>query len=146
MTTTASALKDLRGVPTAERPGPPTLRRKATMLVSSVIAAVLGLLPHVLHHAGPLAGAALLAGTTGSLLFGAVGLVAVIPFLLRLHRRFGSWRVPAGILTLMALMFSISAFVLGPAINSSDGSSSAANQSGAAPASSTEESGHASHH
>lgn len=59
MTTTASALKDLRGVPTAERPGPPTLRQKATMLVSSVIAAVLGLLPHVLHHAGPLAGAAL---------------------------------------------------------------------------------------
>ena len=39
-------------------------------------AAVLGAAPHVLHHAGPLAGAALLAGVSGKLLFGALALMA----------------------------------------------------------------------
>ena len=36
---------------------------------------VVGAAPHVLHHVGPLAGAALLAGTGGKLLFAAAGLV-----------------------------------------------------------------------
>jgi hypothetical protein len=146
MTTTATAVKEPRGVPTAGRPAQVTVRQKATVLLSSAGAGVLGVLPHVLHHAGPLAGAALLAGTTGSLLFGAIGLVAAIPFLLRLHRRFGSWRIPEGVLAAMAVMFSISAFVIGPAINGDKGSSSTGSQNGAAPATSTTESGHASHH
>jgi hypothetical protein len=37
----------------------------------AVAVAVLGAAPHVLHHAGPLAGAALLAGATGRVLFAA---------------------------------------------------------------------------
>ena len=53
-----------------------------------------GVLPHVLHHVGPLAGAALLAGATGRLLFAALGVVAAIPFLSRLRRRFDSWKAP----------------------------------------------------
>lgn len=78
---------------------------------------VIGLLPHVLHHVGPLAGAALLAGTGGTVLFAAIGFVAAIPFLLRLHRRFHSWRAPAIALAVFAVMFSLSSFVIGPAIS-----------------------------
>jgi hypothetical protein len=59
-------------------------------------AAVLGAAPHVLHHVGPLAGAALLAGATGKLLFGALGFLLAVPMLRRLRRRTGSWRVPGG--------------------------------------------------
>lgn len=93
-------------------------------LASSAVAAILGIAPHVLHHAGPLAGAALIAGTGGTLLFGAIGLIAAIPFLLRVHRRCGNWRVPAALLALFAIVFSISTFVIGPAISrESDGSS-----------------------
>jgi hypothetical protein len=82
-----------------------------------VVAAVLGLAPHVLHHAGLLAGSALIAGTGGALLFGAVGFLAAIPFLLRAHRRCGNWRVPGALLALFAVVFSISTFVIGPAMS-----------------------------
>ena len=80
----------------------------------------IGLLPHVLHHVGPLAGAALLAGATGRVLFAAVGFVAAIPFLRRLHRRFRTWRAPAIALAIFAAMFSLSSFVIGPAISRGD--------------------------
>ena len=65
------------------------------MAAASVGAALLGAAPHVLHHAGPLAGAALFAGVGGTLLFGALGLAAATPLLLRMRRRSGSWRRPA---------------------------------------------------
>lgn len=77
----------------------------------------IGLLPHVLHHVGPLAGAALLAGATGRVLFAAIGFVAAIPFLRRLYRRFETWRAPAIALAVFAAMFSLSSFVIGPAIS-----------------------------
>jgi hypothetical protein len=86
----------------------------------AVWAGFVGLLPHVLHHVGPLAGAALLAGATGRLLFAAVGLVAAVPFLLRLRRRFSSWIAPAIALGLMAAAFSLSSFVVGPALAGED--------------------------
>lgn len=104
----------------AQPPARRTLRARAAALVSSAVAAVLGIAPHVLHHVGPLAGAALLAGTGGALLFGAIGLVAAIPFLLRVHRRCGNWRVPGALLVLFAVVFSISTFVIGPAISGGD--------------------------
>lgn len=88
--------------------------------MSSALGVVMGLAPHVLHHAGPLAGAALFAGVGGSLLFGALGFVLAIPFLLRLRRRFGGWRVPIGAFALFATVFSISTFVIGPAITGGD--------------------------
>ncbi len=122
-TTSTPAFKTPSRVPTSERTAPRTLRQRAAAIVSSGVAAVLGVLPHVLHHVGPLAGAALLAGTGGTLLFGAIGLVAAIPFLLRVHRRCGNWRVPAALLATFAVMFSISAFVIGPAISGSDSDS-----------------------
>ena len=80
----------------------------------------IGLLPHALHHVGPLAGAALLAGATGRVLFAAIGLVAAIPFLRRLRRRFQTWRAPAIALAVFAAMFSLSSFVVGPAISGED--------------------------
>ena len=80
----------------------------------------IGLLPHILHHVGPVAGAALLAGATGRALFAAVGFVAAIPFLRRVHRRFHTWRAPAIALTVFAAMFSLSSFVIGPALAGDD--------------------------
>jgi hypothetical protein len=90
--------------------------RRAWSGVAALWGLTLGALPHVLHHVGPLAGAALLAGAAGTALFGAIGLVAAIPFLLRLHRRFGTWRAPVAAAAVFAVMFSLSAFVVGPAL------------------------------
>ena len=96
-----------------------TMRRTWAALVA-VWGAVIGLAPHVLHHVGPLAGAALVAGATGTALFALIGFVAAVPFLIRLHRRFGTWRAPAVALAVFALMFSLSSFVIGPAISGGD--------------------------
>jgi hypothetical protein len=50
-------------------------------------------------------------------LFGILGLIASIPLLLRLKRRFASWWAPMIGLAVFAVMFSVSAFVIGPAIS-----------------------------
>ena len=91
------------------------------LALSGALAAVLGAAPHVLHHAGPLAGAALLGGIGGSLVFGVLGFLLAVPLLVRLYRRFGSWRVPAAALALFAAVFSVSTFVIGPAIAGNEG-------------------------
>jgi hypothetical protein len=90
--------------------------RRIRIALSTGVAAVLGLLPHVLHHVGPLAGTALVAGFGGSLLFGAIGLVASIPFLVRMRRHYGSWKWPMAALGLFAIVFAIPTFVVGPAL------------------------------
>jgi len=51
-----------------------------------------------------------------SLLFFTLGLMFSIPLLRRLHRRFHTWRAPAIAVVVFADLFSISAFVIGPAI------------------------------
>lgn len=142
-TTTTPTDHDASGVSRA--PAPRTLRQRTAALISSAVAAVLGVLPHVLHHVGPLAGAALLAGTAGTLLFGAIGLIAAIPFLLRVHRRCGNWRVPAALLATFAVMFSLSAFVIGPAISGSEGANSKPSSTQTVPGAPAGDS-HASHH
>ncbi|MEV0901613.1 hypothetical protein [Actinoplanes sp. NPDC049802] len=81
------------------------------------IGAVVGLAPHLLHHIGPLAGTALIAGAGGTALFGALGLLASIPLLLGLRRRYASWWAPTIALAVFAAMFSLSAFVLGPIVS-----------------------------
>ena len=130
----------------------PGLIAKARIIASGAIAAFLGLLPHILHHVGPLAGAAIFAGVGGSLLFGAIGFVAAIPFLVRMHRHCGNWRRPAAVLGLMAVVFSISTFVIGPAINGGGENSASESPSDqrapSAPAEAPEQSGggHAAHH
>ncbi|WP_344709551.1 hypothetical protein [Aeromicrobium flavum] len=88
--------------------------------LTALVGAIMGLLPHLLHHVGLLGGAVLVTGATGNVLFAVVGLVFSIPLLRRLHRRFDSWKAPALALGVFALMFSLSAFVIGPAISNGD--------------------------
>lgn len=90
--------------------------------MSGVLGGVLGLAPHVLHHVGLLAGTALVAGSGGTALFGFLGLLASVPMLRRLHRRFGTWKAPAIGLAVFAGMFAVSAFVVGPQISGEAGS------------------------
>lgn len=106
---------------------------------AGAIGAVTGLAPHVLHHVGLLAGAAIITGAAGTALFGIVGLAASAPLLLRLRRRFATWWAPVIGLAVFAVMFSVSAFVLGPAINGGAGGSPGGGQ----PTPSTD---HGSHH
>ena len=40
-----------------------------------------------------------------------------MPLLLRLRRRFGTWWAPATGLAVFTVMFSVSAFVIGPAVS-----------------------------
>jgi predicted PurR-regulated permease PerM len=94
------------------------------MALSGLMAGFFGIAPHVLHHVGPLAGAALFGGLGGSLLFGVIGFAATTPFLLRLRRRSGGWRLPAVMLAAFAVIFSISTFVIGPAISEGGNGSS----------------------
>lgn len=81
---------------------------------------ITGVAPHVLHHVGPLAGAAFLAGTGGTILFAGIAVIVSIPFLLRIYRHFRTWIAPAVTLVVMAAMFSLSTFVIGPAIRGDD--------------------------
>lgn len=114
----------------------PSLAGRVWGAVLAAWGGFIGLLPHVLHHVGPLAGAALLAGATGRVLFAAIGFVAAIPFLRRVHRRFRTWKAPAIALAVFATAFSLSSFVIGPAISGEN----APAQPG------IEDDGHAEHH
>jgi predicted PurR-regulated permease PerM len=104
--------------------------------ITEVVGAVVGLAPHVLHHIGLLAGTALVAGSGGTALFAVVGLAASAPLLLRLHRRFGNWLVPALALCVSTVLFLLSAFVVGPAISGQSDN----------PAPTVPSTGHLSHH
>ena len=84
--------------------------------LSAVVAAISGIAPHVLHHVGPLAGTALLAGTGGTILFGVAGFALSIPMLLRLRRRFGTWLAPAVASTVFLAVYLFSSLVVGPAV------------------------------
>lgn len=84
--------------------------------LSGALGTIAGITPHVLHHVGPIAGAALLTGTGGSILFGAIGFVVTVPLLWRLKRRFGTWLAPGIALAIFAVMFTISTLWIGPAI------------------------------
>jgi hypothetical protein len=75
-----------------------------------------GIAPHVLHHVAPIAGAAVLSGTTGTAIFGALGLAFTTPMLLRLRRRFGTWLAPGAALAFFLVMFTVSTVWIGPAI------------------------------
>lgn len=82
--------------------------------VTAVWGGVVGLTPHVLHHVGPLAGAAVLAGTGGRMLFFLIGLAAATPMLIRLYRRFRTWAAPAIAVAIFALTYTVSSLYLGP--------------------------------
>lgn len=77
-------------------------------------AVVTGAAPHVLHHVGPLAGAALLAGFGGQVIFFVLGLVLSLPLLRRLYRHFQSWLAPALAVLVFAAAFTFSNLVVAP--------------------------------
>jgi predicted PurR-regulated permease PerM len=79
----------------------------------------MGLLPHVLHHVGFFVGTALIAGSGGTAIFGLLGLLLSLPMLMRLKKRFGTWKAPALALAIFAVMFAISTYVIGPAMSGS---------------------------
>ena len=133
MVTEAGAVNPVLSTDRAARPD---ARSRLRVGAGAAGAAVLGAAPHVLHHAGPLAGAALLAGAAGTALFVAFGLLAAVPMLLRLHRRTGSWRAPAGLLVLFAAVFVVSTVNIGPALSDDDEPAAQA----------SEPSGHQAHH
>jgi hypothetical protein len=57
---------------------------------------------------GFLAGAAFLAGTTGTWLFGAIAIVLMAPILIRSRRRTGGFAAPVAVFALMVMMFTLS--------------------------------------
>ena len=121
----------------------PTARRGlGARLWGAVVAGwavVTGVAPHVLHHVGPLAGAALLAGFGGKALFFALGLVLSVPMLRRLYRRFGTLVAPALAVVVFAAVFTFSSLVIAPRLMGSEKSP--------APVPGVEQpSGHESHH
>jgi hypothetical protein len=83
-------------------------------------AVVTGVAPHVLHHVGPLAGAALLAGVAGKAIFFLLGLLLSLPLLRRLYRRFGTLAAPAVAIAVFAAVFTFSSAVVAPRLTGSE--------------------------
>jgi len=109
----------LPGAGRSRSQGDPTDRqfvRRALSVLAAAWGTFTGILPHALHHVGPLAGTALVAGAGGQLLFAAIGIAAMIPFLARLRRRFGNWLAPAIGLAVFGVTFAVSTFVIGPIV------------------------------
>src|SRR5690625_7520058 len=69
-------------------------RRTVWTVITGTVGGVVGLAPHLLHHAGPLVGTALVAGAGGTALFGFLGLVASVAVVVKLKSRFRSGRTP----------------------------------------------------
>jgi hypothetical protein len=88
-------------------------RIRVTAWISGAIGWTSAMAPHILHHAGLLVGTAFIAGATGLWLFGVIAVIAMVPMLIRLHRRTNGWIAPAGMVALMAIMFSISQLMMG---------------------------------
>jgi hypothetical protein len=107
--------------------------------LSGAVGVVSGIAPHVLHHVGPLAGAAFLAGAGGTILFGLAGFAVSVPMLLRLRRRFGTWAAPAVASVIFTGIYLFSALVVGPALTADSATVEA-------PGPSPSPSGHAEHH
>ena len=101
---------------------------KLYSFASGAVGAIAGITPHVLHHIGPIAGTALLTGTGGSIIFGAIGFLLTLPLLLKLKRRFNTWTAPGIALALFAIMFTISTLWIGPWIRGDTGGDESAPQ------------------
>ena len=99
-------------------------RLAQTRLGAAILAAwgvLVGVAAHVLHHVGPFAGAALLAGAGGKLLFGALGFLLSIPFLLRLYRRFHTLAAPVLATAAFVTVFAVSTLVVSPLLTDGSG-------------------------
>lgn len=92
-------------------------------VLSAAWGTVSGIAPHVLHHVGPLAGAAVLAGTGGRVLFFLLGLALASPMLVRLYRRFRTWLAPAIAVAIFVVTYTVSSLFIGPLISGDAGGS-----------------------
>lgn len=101
---------------TARRDASDPAQRRWWGALAGAVGVGVGLVPHLLHHVGLIAGTAVISGVGGSVLFGAVGLIATVPMLVRLRRRFGTWWAPGLALAIFAVMFTLSTAVVGPAL------------------------------
>lgn len=101
---------------TLDTPAPRSLGVRLRVALAGAIGAISGVAPHVLHHVGPIAGAAVVSGLTGTVVFGAIGLLFMVPSLLRLRRRFHTWTAPGIALLVFAALFTASTIWIGPAI------------------------------
>lgn len=90
-------------------------------VLASAWGLVSGVAPHVLHHVGPLAGAALLAGTGGRVLFFFIGLAVALPMLIRLYRRYRTWVGPALAVVIFVAAYTVSSLFLGPLLTGDAG-------------------------
>jgi len=93
-------------------------RRGAWTGAIGLWAGFLGVLPHVLHHLLPVVGGALLTGAVGGIVFGIIGFAAMVPFLLTLRRRFGTWTAPLVAAGVFGVVFLISTVFIGPVVRS----------------------------
>lgn len=84
---------------------------------AATVGALIGLTPHILHHAGILAAAALLTGAGGTSVLYATGLLLNVPLLRQLRTRTGTWKAPILAVAAFTVLFGLSAFVLGPLLN-----------------------------
>jgi hypothetical protein len=100
--------------------GPRSRWRSVRDATGAVLGTVLGIAPHLLHHVGLLAGAALFTGASGNVVFYALGLLLSVPMLRRLHRRFRTRWAPAIAVAVFTGLFTLSALVIGPAISGGD--------------------------
>lgn len=101
----------------------PTRARFGSRLWGGIVGSVgviTGVASHVLHHVGPLAGAALFAGFGGQVLFFILGLALSVPLLLRLFQRFGTLLAPAAAVVAFAAIFTFSSVVVAPLLTGSD--------------------------
>ncbi len=104
-------------VPGAGPDAPRSRWRAVRDALGATAGTVLALVPHLMHHVGLLAGAALITGASGNALLYAVGLLFTVPMLRRLHRRFRTPWAPALAVAVFTGLFALSAFVVGPAIS-----------------------------
>ncbi len=111
-TTSRSASEDAGPAAPPQR-GP----RSFWATIRAGMGATLGILPHVMHHIGLLAGAALLTGALGNGILYLAGLLLSIPLLRRLRSRFQTRWAPTIGVTVFTALFSLSAFIIGPAIS-----------------------------
>ena len=106
---------------TVASPQPVTGSAKSLLLrvrlaLAAVLGTISGIAPHVLHHVGPIAGAAIVSGSTGTVVFGLLGFLLMIPSLLQIKRRFGTWLAPGIAVVVFGVLFAISTVWIGPII------------------------------
>ena len=88
--------------------------------IVAFVGVITGVASHVLHHVGPLAGAALFAGFGGQVLFFILGLALSVPLVRRLYHRFGTLLAPAVAVVAFAGIFTFSSVVVAPLLTGGD--------------------------